>query len=387
MLNLSKSWKAVPLTQLNIYVAGGCGLACQNCWTPNARSQADPALSSGVEHPALSMEIIMQAIREALPLGLRQVRFVGGDPLLHPNFAKLLDRIECLELAVTMETGGAGMTAARAARLARMPQCSVVLGLFGASPAKHDHLAGHPGAFDTVTTAARLLADHNLPPQLVFSIRRSSVRQIPAAIRLAETLGAASLRFVPARAGQPALDGFVLSGDMLSGDMQSDDMLSVEELIALGRKVERNLASGTQVQLMFDQPPAFRGLQPYSTAGSQERCGILNSLSLLPGGVYALCGIAAATDGAASRLTFGQVGLNRLEQVWREHPILNRLRQGMPNRLEGICERCTMKKVCLGNCAIENYLRTGNFWSPYWFCEAADRAGLFPASRLIENQV
>jgi len=45
----------------------------------------------------------------------------------------------------------------------------------------------------------------------------------------------------------------------------------------------------------------------------------------------------------------------------------------------------TVKRACLGYCPVENYLRTGNFWAPHWFCAEAELAGLFPASLLIEN--
>jgi len=33
----------------------------------------------------------------------------------------------------------------------------------------------------------------------------------------------------------------------------------------------------------------------------------------------------------------------------------------------------------------QNYYRTGSLWGSNWFCEQAEEAGLFPASRLIEG--
>jgi len=41
-----------------------------------------------------------------------------------------------------------------------------------------------------------------------------------------------------------------------------------------------------------------------------------------------------------------------------------------------------MKRRCLGSCVAQNYYRKGNPWAPNWFCEQADEAGLFPASRM-----
>ncbi len=42
-----------------------------------------------------------------------------------------------------------------------------------------------------------------------------------------------------------------------------------------------------------------------------------------------------------------------------------------------------MKGRCLGSCVAQNYYRSGSLWAPFWFCEEADAAGLFPPSRLI----
>jgi hypothetical protein len=41
-----------------------------------------------------------------------------------------------------------------------------------------------------------------------------------------------------------------------------------------------------------------------------------------------------------------------------------------------------MKERCLGLCVAQNYYSKNNLWAPFWFCEQAEEAGLFPASRL-----
>jgi hypothetical protein len=41
-----------------------------------------------------------------------------------------------------------------------------------------------------------------------------------------------------------------------------------------------------------------------------------------------------------------------------------------------------MKTRCLGLCVAQNYYSKGSLWAPYWFCEQAEEAGLFPTSRL-----
>lgn len=378
-----------PLSQLAFYFSDGCNLSCRYCSIPShAPDDPDRQQQHAIEPtaPSFSTDTIFQAVCEAVPLGLHGVRLTGGgsaqegEPLLYPMFDALIDWLEHNELGIAIETSGAGLTAGRAERLANLPQRSVAIGLDGADAATHDALHRLPGAFETATQAARLLSQNGLAPQIVFAVLRRNAAQIPAMVQLAESLGAESLRFV---AAQPDLRVPKKGGSGHESGLSPAETLPVEELIAVGRKVEREFSRGTRLRLMFDQPPAFRGLHPMSRVDSQERCSILNSLAVLPDGSYALCGIASALAGTHPELVFGQVGKDPLEKVWIEHPMLRALRSGMPGRLQGVCNRCQMKTACLGNCAAENYLRSGTFWGPYWFCEAAEHAGLFPMGRLM----
>jgi SynChlorMet cassette radical SAM/SPASM protein ScmF len=345
-----------PLTQLHIYLARNCSLTCSFC-------RVSPQIASNGHHPYLSLEKISQAVREALPLGLSTLHLSGGEPFLHPGFDGLLDSLESQELSLILETGGVGLTEERATRLARLPQCKVMIGLDSADPAAHDALHNAPGAFETISRAIRWLAGAGLAPQIVYTVTRQNMGQIPALIRLVEGLGGGSIHFTSVHPDRLALP-------MPAGIPQQPptDTLMVEELIALGRKVERMFSYSTRLRLSVDLPPAFRGLQPQASIDGQGRCAILNSLSVLPGGEYALCGVAAGLP----ELVFGRVGEQALDEIWSGHPFLDGLRAGLPDRLEGVCSRCVMKSVCLGYCAAENYLCSSAFWGPNWFCQSAE---------------
>ena len=96
--------------------------------------------------------------------------------------------------------------------------------------------------------------------------------------------------------------------------------------------------------------------------------------------LFALCGIGAHIP----ELVFGHVGDDRLETMWHENQLLRELREGLPGRLDGICTRCLMRHQCLGSCISQNYYDAGTLWAPFWFCQKAEEAGLFPASRLAD---
>jgi radical SAM protein with 4Fe4S-binding SPASM domain len=415
--------EATPLRNLHLYLTGGSSLTCPPCAPArsiapaNTVAPATPVAPATNVAPVLPLETVLGAVREALPLGLRLVRLCGGgapggasyanptgETLLHPGFDQLIERLERQELGVVVETSGAGLTPARAARLARMPQCRVTLGLSGADAATHDALFGQPGAFQTTVRAARLLAQNGLAPQFVFSVVRENAGQLSAVARLAGELGASALRIIPMRpvmvlpAQRPALarpkvrPAYRLATNELARTIRAAGRahlastrtpLAVEELIALGRRVERDISGSTRLRLVLDQPPVFRGLVHMGHIVRHGRCNALDTLSLQVSGSYALCGGVTPT----ADLRLGQAGEDALEDIWRDHPVLRELRGGMPDRLEGVCSHCVLNAMCQGYCVVENYQRTGSFWSPYWFCEEAERVGLFPAGRIIENRI
>ncbi len=103
----------------------------------------------------------------------------------------------------------------------------------------------------------------------------------------------------------------------------------------------------------------------------------LGILGVLATGHYALCGIGENVP----ELVFGQVGIDPLEQVWREHPLLSSLHAGLPGRLEGICSRCLMKGPLPGFLHRPELLPDRRSLGAFWFCEEAEKTGLFPASR------
>lgn len=349
------------LNQIYFYLTQGCNLACRHCWLS---PKLDPR---GDKYPVLPMELFETAIREARPLGLGGVKLTGGEPLLHPEFIRLLEIVLREDLGLTIETNGLLCTSEIAAEIAQSPKCFVSVSLDGADAATHDAVRGVPGSFEAARRAVRNLADAGLRPQVIMTVMRCNAAQVEAMIRLAEEQGAGSVKFnvvQPTGRGEMLRDG--------------TDGLGIAETLDLGRRVEKDLAPKTKLSLTFDFPMAFRALSRIAGGDGCGMCGILGILGVIPDGHYALCGIGELVP----ELVFGRVGTDPLDRVWRVNPVLKELREGLPKKLEGVCGACLMKYRCLGSCLAQNYFRSGRLWAPYWFCEEAEKAGLFPTGRL-----
>ena len=200
------------------------------------------------------------------------------------------------------------------------------------------------------------------------SIMRRNKDQMEPLVRLAESIGAESVKFnltMPIARGKKLHD--------------SGDTLTIEELVELGYWVENSLSDLTDLRLAYDHPVAFRPLGKMfgDTGDGCSTCGILGILGVLANGSYALCGIGMSVP----ELIFGHAEADFLEDVWETTKVLKDLREGLTDRLEGICGDCVMKALCLGSCIAQNYYKSNNLWAPFWYCEEAEKAGLFPETR------
>jgi SynChlorMet cassette radical SAM/SPASM protein ScmF len=143
--------------------------------------------------------------------------------------------------------------------------------------------------------------------------------------------------------------------------------------------LDSDLSSRTSLKLFFDHPLAFRPLGKMFSPNSNGcgRCGIHGILGVLADGSFALCGIGENVP----ELIFVHISTSPLREVWNANRVLTDIRKGLPGRLEGICGSCIMQSLCLGSCIAQNYYRRKDLWAPFWYCEQAEMAGLFPGSR------
>jgi len=353
-----------PLRHLYFYLTEGCNLACRHCWI------APKFDAGGSSYPMLPVEIFETAVREAKPLGLKGVKLTGGEPLLHAQFTKLLQIIRREGLFLCIETNGVLCTPEIAVEIAKSPERFVAVSMDGADADTHEWVRGVPGSFDKARKAVRNLAEASTPPQIIMSVMSCNANQVDAVVSMAENLGASSVKF---NIVQPTA-----RGDMLHKNLET---LDVAELIRLGRYVDMELAPKTRLRLFYHYPMAFRPLSRIACGDACGICGILGILGVIASGQFSLCGIGNHVPD----LVFGSVGENKLEEVWRENSFLKALRAGLPSRLSGVCSRCLMKQSCLGSCIAQNYYRSGSPWAPFWFCEQAEEAGLFPETRVVKQ--
>jgi len=354
--------RAFSLDKIYFYLADGCNLRCRHCWiAPRHLAKGDPSLS-------LSLNLFRYIIEQAKPLGLTSVKLTGGEPLLHPQIDEILEEIRVLGLRLIVETNGTLCTEHLARRMAACRNPFVSVSLDGVDAETHEWMRGVEGSFDRAVEGVRNLIRSGLKPQIIMTLMRRNIDQIEDIISLAESLGCHSVKF---NALQPISRGEAMHG--------KNETLDIGELVKTGAWVENCLVPSAKIRIYYSHPLAFRPLgRMFGEYGSCGTCGILGILGVLADGSYALCGIGESVE----ELVFGRAAEDALEDIWENTPLLKMLREGLPDRLEGVCGECLMKNYCLGSCVAYNYYITTNFFAPFWYCKEARQRGLFPESRL-----
>ena len=351
------------LNQIYFYLTEGCNLRCRHCWIQPKYQ------GGGKSYPSLELDLFRSIIEQAKPLGLSGVKLTGGEPLLHPNINEILDIVLAEDLRLTVETNGVLCTPELAEKMRACNNPFVSVSVDAAEPETHEWVRGVEGCFDATLEGFRNLVKVGFRPQLIMSIMRRNKDQMEATVRLAEALGAGSVKF---NIVQPTARGEVMH--------EAGETLNIQELVELGQWVENELASSTDISIFYSHPAAFKPLgRMFGEKGTGcGVCGIFGILGVLGNGSYALCGIGETVP----EFIFGDAAKDRLEDVWKNNPVLQDIRENLPAKLHGICSECIMKEICLGSCIAQNYYRSKDLWAPFWYCEEAEKVGLFPESRL-----
>ncbi len=355
--------KVPPLNTIYFYLTKGCNLRCRHCWI-------EPVGEGS--HVELDFELFKSVIEQAKPLGLSGLKLTGGEPLFHKRIKEILEYIKKEDLRLTVETNGVLCTDELAQMMMECKNPFVSVSLDGIDAETHEWVRGVKGSFDGAVEGIKNLVKAGFRPQIIMTLMRKNKEQIEPLVRLAESLGAGSVKF---NLMQPSGRGEEMH--------KEGEALTIEELVELGRWVETELSEKVNIRLHYSHPHAFRPLGKMfgDTGDGCGTCGIFTILGVLADGSYALCGIGETV----SDLVFGYIDKDPLKEVWENNKILNEIREGLPQKLEGICGDCLMKGMCLGYCIAQNYYRYKSFWAPCWYCETTKKVGLFPESRQIEG--
>ncbi len=324
-----------------------CPLRCPYCSNP---------LELAARREELPPAEWQRVLAEAAALGVVQVGFSGGEPLLYEGLELLIETARREGMYSNLITSAVGLTPARAARLRAAGLDAVQISLQADEAEVGDAVAG-ARVHAAKLAAAAAVRDAGLPLGLNVVLHAGTIDRLDGIIRLAESLGAIRLELANvqfygwAHANRAAL---------LPTREQVDRAAEV-----VAAHAER---LGPRLALIYVLPDYHERRPKPCLHGWGSR-----ALTVNPRGDVLPCQAANAIPD----LEFPNVRDHDLAWIWRESAAFNRFRgfEWMPEP----CRSCPERERDFGGCRCQAALLTGDATRTDPVCEFAPDRGLIDA--------
>lgn len=155
-----------------------CNLACSHCG-----SRAGDAREG-----ELTTDEALDMVRQLKGAGIREITLIGGEAYLRPDWLTIAKAIADHGMMATMVTGGLGISAHLAAKIAEAGITSVSLSIDGLMTT-HDRLRGVPGSWKAAFRALAHLRAAGVAISANTQINRASMPELPALYELLREAG------------------------------------------------------------------------------------------------------------------------------------------------------------------------------------------------------
>jgi pyrroloquinoline quinone biosynthesis protein E len=306
-----------------------CPLRCAYCSNPVQRAdhQSQPELRSEHWHKILG---------EAEALGVMQVNFTGGEPLLRPDLEALISRAHELGLYSSLITSAANLTRERLAELARCGLDHVQISIQGLSDADAQRIAGWTGLAQKLQSMS-WVRELQLPLTVNVVLHRENIEQVPALIDLALRVGAQRLELANTQYLGWALENRAA-------------LLPSAAQIAIAREQARAASERLRgrMELLFVLPDYAAEVARPCMQGWARRYMLIS-----PDGLVLPCHQALTLPG----LDWQRAGERDLREIWTDSPALRAYR-GTDWMVEP-CRSCERREIDFGGCRCQAFALTG----------------------------
>ncbi|MDR4944935.1 pyrroloquinoline quinone biosynthesis protein PqqE [Neobacillus cucumis] len=326
-----------------------CPLHCPYCSNP---------IEMAKEATELSTEEWRRVLSEAAELGVVEVHFSGGEPLLRDDLEDLISHAAGLEMYVNLITSGIGLTAEKTIRLKEAGLANVQVSFQAAEAKLSDRIGGYK-AFEQKREAVTAVKQADMHLSLNVVLHRMNLDQVGEIIQLAEELGAERL-------------------ELANTQYYNWALLNREKLLPSRDQIERASAVYEAAKARLKQKMEMIWVIPDYYASAPKPCmggwGAI-ALTVAPNGMALPC----PTAGIIKELSFENVRKSSLGFIWYESESFNRFRgeESMPKA----CLTCDLRQQDGGGCRCQAFALTGDAYAMDPVCQWA------PEHHLIEKAV
>ncbi len=305
-----------------------CPLQCYYCSNP---------VDFARHREELSTAQWLSVLREARELGVVQLGFSGGEPLLRQDLEMLVTEANGLGYYTNLITSGMGMNEARLARLKEAGLDHIQLS-FQASRAELNDSIGGAKSFEHKRQLAGLIKAHGYAMVLNFVLHRENIDSVEEMLELAEALGADYVELANTQYGGWA---------QLNRKLLLPSASQLERAEAVTRAFRER--AGEDMRIFYVVSDYFEG-RPKPCAGGWGRL----FMQVTPDGTVLPCHGARDLPG----LSFPKAQENDLRFIWEESPLFKRFRG--QDWMKEPCRTCPKRAEDFGGCRCQAFLLTGD---------------------------
>jgi len=328
-----------------------CNLKCKHCYSSAGKSLADELTTEEAK------QVIDKLDRASVPI----IAFSGGEPLVRKDIFELTKYAHDKGIYVAVATNGTLVTREKAREMKEAGIKFTQISLDGSSAETHDNFRGIKGVYDKTMQGIKNCVDEGFFVNIATTATKYNYNEIPKIIDLCEELNVnwfMIYNFVPTGRGE-----FISGNDLTP--IEREQML---------KDLWQKLKNGGKVNVL-STAPQFARIALESEIGKNEKIvpthfanhslsGKLVNLAEFIGGCG--CGrlyCAIRPNGDIEPCVFfplkiGNIKEDDFEDLWRNDPILNDLRN--KDILDGNCGECDYKYYC-GGCRARAYALTGSY--------------------------
>ena len=306
-----------------------CPLRCPYCSNPLELSRASAELDTSTWK---------RVFTQAAELGVLQVHFSGGEPLVRRDLAELVRHANEIGLYGNLITSGIHLDAARLKELVEAGLEHVQLSFQDADTVSGDRIAGLAGSQVAKRQVAHLVREAGLPLTVNAVVHRQNLDRLGEIIDLAVQLGADRLEVAHVQ-----YYGWALRN-------RAALLPSRRQLDAATATVEAARTRLAGIMVIDYVVPDYYAHRPKACMGGWGR----RFLNVSPAGKVLPCHAAETLPG----FDFPSVNEASLREIWYGSPVFARFRgtDWMPEP----CRSCERREIDWGGCRCQAFALTGD---------------------------
>ena len=305
-----------------------CPLHCPYCSNPTNYASSKYQRELVTEH---WLEIIQQAAN----LGILQLGFTGGEPLLRQDLELMLAAAAKTGIYTSLITAGTQLTESRAAKLRDYGLDHIQISIQDSQADKSNYIAG-TACFESKLAAIRLVKQLGFPLTINVVLHRHNLDRIAEILDLCRTLAADRVELANAQ-----YYGWALHN--------RDALLPTLEQLGRAKQAVAARQQQFPMGIVYVLPDYYEQYPKPCMGGWGNR-----TMVIAPNGDVLPC--QAATS--ISELTFDNVRDRSLNWIWYESTAFNRFRG--TDWMEEPCRSCPGKTVDFGGCRCQAFMLTGS---------------------------